>query len=206
MIANFCNTSSVSYKGKRCIDMAIAMVGLTLFLPFILVSVSMLFLLSGGNPFFIQERIGLREMPFKVIKLKTLYSPHDALLYKIGLFLRSYSLDELPQFINVLKGDMSIVGPRPLLAEYLPLYNEMQRKRHAVKPGITGWAQINGRNSLSWEEKFTLDIWYVNNTTLLLDMKIIMHTLFQLLDTTHVKSEGLSEEEKFKGSSKQLQS
>lgn len=186
--------------------MAIAIVGLTVFFPFILVSVGMLFLLSGGNPIFIQERIGLREMPFKVIKLKTLYSPHDALLYKIGLFLRSYSLDELPQFINVLKGDMSIVGPRPLLTDYLPLYNETQRKRHAVKPGITGWAQINGRNSLSWEEKFTLDVWYVNNTTLLLDMKIIMHTLFQLLDTTHVKSEGLSEEEKFKGNSKQLQS
>lgn len=202
----FTDITPMNYESKRCIDIVLSLACIAIFLPFILLSTSIIFLLSGRNPFFIQERAGLGERSFKVIKLKTLFSPNYRLLYKTGLFLRNYSLDELPQFINVLKGDMSIVGPRPLLTEYLPFYNEVQRKRHSIRPGITGWAQINGRNSLSWEERFTLDIWYVDNFSLMLDMKIMMITLFYMLSTKHVRPEGLTEEEKFKGSSKYIQS
>lgn len=200
------SVTPMHYKSKRCIDVLVSLVCLVIFLPFLLLSMSIIFLLSGKNPLFIQERVGLREKPFQVIKLRTLFSPEYPLLHKTGLFLRSYSLDELPQFINVLRGDMSVVGPRPLLTEYIPFYDEIQRKRHTIKPGITGWAQISGRNSLSWEEKFTLDVWYVHHISLLLDLKIMMLTIFYMVNIKDVKPEGLTEEEKFKGSSKHVPS
>jgi lipopolysaccharide/colanic/teichoic acid biosynthesis glycosyltransferase len=149
-----------------------------------------------NNPFFIQERPGKNEKIFKLIKFKTMNDktdengkllPDKERLTKIGKIIRSLSLDELPQLINVLKGNMSLVGPRPLLIKYLPLYNERQRKRHNVKPGITGWAQVNGRNNISWEEKFELDVEYVENVCFLFDMKILWMTILKV-----IKREGIN--------------
>ena len=159
--------------------------------------------LSGENPFFMQERIGLHEKPFRLLKLKTMFSlasSRGAYLACIGYQLRKYSIDELPQLWNVLRGEMSLVGPRPLLTEYLPHYNEEQRLRHTVKPGITGWAQIHGRNRLRWEEKFAYDQYYVVHQSLRLDLHILWLTAGQLLRPRHVRPEGLGEEEKFRGS------
>lgn len=186
---------------KRHLDVLLSLAALMFFLPLILVSIVLIFTLYRKNPFFIQERIGLGEKPFKIIKLRTLFSEEDRLLVRLGLFLRKYSIDELPQLINVLLGDMSLIGPRPLLPEYLPYYNEQERRRHMIRPGITGMAQINGRNSLTWKEKFTSDVWYVDNASLALDLKIMAATVLHLLNTEHVKPEGLTEEEKFKGNS-----
>ena len=159
----------------------------------------LIFLWTRKNPCFIQTRTGLHEKPFKLIKLKSLFPPEHKTLYKAGLFLRQYSLDELPQLINVVKGDMSLIGPRPLLPEYIPFYDEQQKRRHLVKPGMTGWAQINGRNRINWEEKFRLDIWYVDNVSWKLDLKILRLTFLALLNTNDVRPEGLSKEEKFTG-------
>lgn len=189
------------YQNKRLLDVLISSVAFLFFLPLILLSAFLIFALYQNNPLFIQERIGLEEKPFKIIKLRTLFSKENRLLNRFGLFLRKYSIDELPQLINVLLGDMSLIGPRPLLAEYLPHYNEQERKRHTVRPGITGMAQISGRNSLTWKQKFTLDVWYVENISLALDLKIMATTVLHLLNTEHVKPEGLTEAEKFKGSS-----
>jgi lipopolysaccharide/colanic/teichoic acid biosynthesis glycosyltransferase len=140
---------------------------------------------NKGTPFFVQPRPGKDEKIFRLLKFKTMrdFDPRKdanehspSRITKMGAFVRKYSLDELLQLINVIRGDMSFVGPRPLLVEYLPLYNEEQRKRHSIRPGITGWAQINGRNALSWDQKFTLDLWYVNNISFLLDLKILFKT------------------------------
>lgn len=192
----------MTYRGKRALDLVISTIGVGLCFPFIFPAFCTILLLYKKNPFFIQERIGLNEKPFKLIKIRTMFSSDHSFLRKMGLLLRKFSLDELPQFINVLRGDMSLVGPRPLLTEYLPLYNEQQRKRHAVRPGMTGLAQISGRNKLPWEKRFALDVWYVQHLSFQLDLKIIILTCLVFFNPKDVKPEGLSEEDKFKGNGK----
>jgi lipopolysaccharide/colanic/teichoic acid biosynthesis glycosyltransferase len=170
-----------------------------------------LFLANQGKPFFIQKRPGLHGRIFKIIKFKTMNDKKDAAgtllpdaqrLTAIGIFVRKTSLDELPQLLNVIKGDMSIVGPRPLLPEYLPLYTAEQAMRHNVKPGITGWAQVNGRNAISWEQKFEYDVWYVNNISFILDFKIFFLTIKKVFISEGINMEGLVTTEAFKGTNK----
>ena len=164
--------------------------------PVTLLIILALCVFNKGAPFFCQKRVGLNNRLFKVIKFKTMNDKKDSLgnllpdserITSVGSFIRKTSLDELPQLINVLWGDMSLVGPRPLLVEYLPLYNVDQAKRHNVKPGITGWAQINGRNTISWKEKFELDVWYVENESFWLDIKILLLTIIKVF-----RKEGIS--------------
>jgi lipopolysaccharide/colanic/teichoic acid biosynthesis glycosyltransferase len=158
-----------------------------------------LFIANNGKPFFTQSRPGKNEKLFKILKFKTMNDKKDAegnllsdaeRLTKIGSFVRKTSLDEIPQLMNVLTGAMSIIGPRPLLPEYLPFYSEEQRKRHLVKSGITGWAQVNGRNAISWEQKFEYDVWYVDNVTFVLDMKIVLLTLKKIIKPDGITAEG----------------
>lgn len=165
----------------------------------------------GSPVFFKQKRPGLKGEAFHLIKFRTMTDEKDSTgnllpdnqrLTKFGKFLRSSSMDELPELWNVFKGEMSFVGPRPLLMEYLPLYNEEQMKRHSVKPGITGWAQVNGRNSISWDEKFQLDIWYVENQSLLLDLKILLLTLKKVFIREGISAQGEATMPKFTGNSK----
>lgn len=160
------------------------------------------------NPVFIQKRLGFKCSVFNLYKFKTMKTIHDIDLNLLsdeermtnfGSFIRGISLDELPQLFNIVKNEMSIVGPRPLLVDYLPLYSEMQNKRHDVKPGITGWAQVNGRNAISWDEKFSFDIWYVNNQSFRLDLKIIYLTLLKVLRRSDISSSTSVTMEKFKG-------
>ena len=167
-----------------------------------------MFLSNSGNPFFFQKRPGQYNRFFSIIKFKTMNDKKDAegnllpdfqRLTKIGLFIRKTSLDEIPQLINVLKGDMSLVGPRPLLVQYLQLYTTEQKRRHLVKPGITGWAQVNGRNSISWEEKFKLDVWYVDNISFLFDMKIIFLTIKKVFMKEGISAQGHATMEFFQG-------
>jgi len=176
--------------------------------PIIFLIILILLFTNNGKVFFIQERPGKDEKIFKLIKFKTMSDKKDEngnllqdkeRLTFFGNFIRKLSLDEILQFINVLKGDMSLIGPRPLLIEYLPLYNEKQKKRHKVKPGITGWAQVNGRNSLSWEERFALDVWYVENVSFILDMKIFSLTIIKIFKRDGISSESSATMEKFKG-------
>ena len=171
---------------KRLLDIVFAFFGLLILSPLFSIIIIGLFFSNNGNPFFFQNRPGKQGKLFKIIKFKTMNDKSDVLgnllsdserLTKIGKFIRENSLDEIPQLINVLKGDMSLVGPRPLLAEYLPLYNDVQKRRHDVKPGITGWAQVNGRNAISWEQKFEYDVWYLDNISCALDLKIIFLTI-----------------------------
>jgi lipopolysaccharide/colanic/teichoic acid biosynthesis glycosyltransferase len=176
--------------GKRTIDLIISLLGLILVSPILLIC-SLAVLLNYGSPiFFSQLRPGLRNKVFMLHKLRTMtqvkddsgkYLPDLDRITRVGTFLRNTSLDELPSLLNVLKGDMSLVGPRPLLVEYLPLYSKEQLRRHEVKPGITGWAQVHGRNTISWEEKFTLDVWYIDNQSFFLDLKIIVTTIMTVL-------------------------
>jgi lipopolysaccharide/colanic/teichoic acid biosynthesis glycosyltransferase len=183
---------------KRLFDVLSSLLALIVLSPVLLV-VSLAVLVSMGWPvFFVQERVGKDDRIFSLIKFRTMkkakadfVSPEDdaARLTKAGQVIRSLSLDELPQLINVLKGDMSIVGPRPLLVRYLPRYSEFQRRRHEVVPGITGWAQINGRNRLTWEERFEHDVWYVDNRSFYLDFKIIMLTVLNVVMRKDVSSE-----------------
>lgn len=171
---------------KSVIDFSIALLCLVILSPlFVLVTIG-LFISNNGIPFFIQKRPGKNEKIFRIIKFKTMNDKKDnegnllsdeQRLTKIGSFVRKTSIDEIPQLINVLKGNMSLIGPRPLLPEYLPLYNELQKRRHEVKPGITGWAQVNGRNSISWQQKFEYDAWYVDKISFLLDIKIVVMTI-----------------------------
>ncbi|MDL5514491.1 sugar transferase [Arenibacter sp. M-2] len=170
---------------KRLCDILISLMGLLILSPIFIVVMIILFFTNNGKSFFYQERPGKNGNIFKIIKFKTMndkkdehgeFLPFDKRVTKTGLFIRKYSLDEIPQLINVLKGDMSIVGPRPLLVQYLPLYNETQKIRHDVKPGITGWAQVNGRNAIDWEKKFELDVWYVQHLSFALDLKILVLT------------------------------
>ncbi len=161
-----------------------------------------------GGIFFLQERLGRNEVIFKLLKFKTMNDQRDSKgnllpdaerLTVIGKFIRETSLDELPQLWNVLNGDMSIIGPRPLLPEYLPIYNQHQRRRHQVKPGITGWAQINGRNSISWKTKLEYDVWYVDNYSFTLDMKILWLTIIKVAKSENISQNGEATVEKFNG-------
>jgi lipopolysaccharide/colanic/teichoic acid biosynthesis glycosyltransferase len=181
---------------KRILDFILALTGLLILSPIFLTILVILYVSNNGKPFFYQSRPGRDERIFRIIKFKTMNDkrdpegnllPNKDRITKIGAFIRKTSLDEIPQLINVIKGDMSLIGPRPLLVEYLPLYNREQKKRHQVRPGITGWAQVNGRNAISWERKFALDIWYVEHCSLLLDAEIFWLTLLKV-----VKSEGIS--------------
>jgi undecaprenyl phosphate N,N'-diacetylbacillosamine 1-phosphate transferase len=193
---------------KRFFDIVIALITIVIFSPLLFLVFLLLLSSNQGNPFFFQKRPGLNGNIFKVIKFKTMHEkkdthgnllPDDKRLTKLGIFLRKTSFDEGPQVINILKGDMSIIGPRPLLPEYLPLYNEQQKKRHNVKPGITGWAQINGRNAISWEKKFEYDVWYVENVSFLLDVKIFFKTFLKVFKSEGVNKEGEVTVTKFKG-------
>lgn len=195
---------------KRLFDFLIALVALLLFSPiFILVTIG-LFFANQGKPFFFQIRPGKNEKLFRIVKFKTMHDKTDAegnllsdaeRLTTIGRFVRKTSLDEIPQLLNVLKGDMSLIGPRPLLVQYLPLYNAEQKQRHNVRPGITGWAQVNGRNAISWEQKFAYDVWYVDNCSFLLDIKIIVLTLKKVFVREGISQEGHATMETFKGNS-----
>lgn len=180
---------------KRIVDVVGAMTAIVLFSPVILIISIVLHVQHGKPVFFSQLRPGLNSVPFRLIKFRTMTNdrdqfgcllPSEQRLTKLGLMLRSTSLDELPELWNVLKGDMSLVGPRPLLMEYLPYYSPEQLKRHEVRPGLTGWAQVNGRNELGWEEKFKLDVWYVNNMGFMLDVKILLLTMIQVLQRKDV--------------------
>lgn len=184
---------------KDILDFTVSLFGLILLSPIFIIVMLLLAISNKGTPFFFQKRPGKSEKIFKVIKFKTMNDkkdkrgkllPDERRITKLGSFIRKTSLDEIPQLINVLRGDMSIVGPRPLLPEYLPLYNDEQKRRHLVKPGITGWAQVNGRNAISWQKKFEYDVWYVNNMNILLDIKIIFMTIQKVYKTEGINREG----------------
>ncbi|WP_343557295.1 sugar transferase [Sphingobacterium sp.] len=193
---------------KRFVDFLVAGIGLLLLSPiFILVTIS-LFIANNGKPFFFQPRPGKGRRIFKIVKFKTMNDKRDAegqllsdaqRLTAIGAFVRKTSLDEIPQLINVLIGDMSLIGPRPLLVQYLPLYNEFQKRRHEVRPGITGWAQVNGRNSISWDQKFKYDVWYVDNASFSLDLRIFFLTIKKVFVREGISAEGQVTIEVFKG-------
>ena len=193
---------------KPTFDFVIALIGLMVLSPIFIIIMIGLSLANKGKPFFFQMRPGKNENFFKIIKFKTMNDNNDEQgnllsdaerLTPIGVFVRKTSLDELPQLINVLKGEMSMIGPRPLLIQYLPKYNEQQRQRHTVRPGITGWAQVNGRNAISWEEKFELDVWYVGNLTLRLDIKIVLMTIQKIFKREGISSETSVTMEAFNG-------
>ncbi|MFA5619187.1 MAG: sugar transferase [Weeksellaceae bacterium] len=184
---------------KRIIDFFASLIGLIVLSPLFIVVTIALFFANQGKPFFFQSRPGKGERIFKIVKFKTMNDKKDEngnllsdaeRLTKIGSFVRKTSLDEIPQLINVLKGDMSLIGPRPLLVQYLPLYNETQKRRHEVRPGITGWAQINGRNAISWQQKFEYDVWYVDNISLWLDIKILFLTIKKVFVREGISQEG----------------
>ncbi|EAI9338364.1 undecaprenyl phosphate N,N'-diacetylbacillosamine 1-phosphate transferase [Campylobacter coli] len=192
---------------KRIFDFVLALFLLVLFSPLILIT-ALLLKITQGSVIFTQNRLGLNEKIFKIYKFKTMSDERDEKgellsdelrLKAFGKIVRSLSLDELLQLFNVLKGDMSFVGPRPLLVEYLPLYNEEQKLRHKVRPGITGWAQVNGRNAISWQKKFELDVYYVKNISFLLDLKIMFLTALKVLKRSGVSKEGHVTTEKFNG-------
>lgn len=183
---------------KRIVDLAASVTLGLLILPLALIIACLVRYKLGSPILFKQERPGLNERRFQLYKFRTMNEardvsghllPDEVRLTTFGKLLRKFSLDELPQLINVIKGDMSLVGPRPLLVEYLPLYTTEQLKRHAVKPGITGWAQVNGRNLITWEEKFDLDLWYVENQSLLLDFKIIILTFWKVIKSEGIKND-----------------
>ncbi|NBC65808.1 MAG: lipid carrier--UDP-N-acetylgalactosaminyltransferase [Bacteroidetes bacterium] len=194
---------------KRIVDFIIACVVLILTSPIFLLVSLILFIQNRGALFFYQERPGYQEQPFHIIKFKTMTDERDQdgnLLPDVeritaaGQFIRKYSLDELPQLLNVLKGDMSLIGPRPLLFKYIPLYSYEQRRRHEVRPGITGWAQVNGRNSISWTRKFELDIYYVENVSFALDFKIFWLTILKILKREGVNQSDARPMQPFDGS------
>ena len=194
---------------KRVIDFTIALVALLLIGWFLaLVAICLHFANKGAGAFFFQERPGKDGKIFKVIKFKTMTDERDAngellpdevRLTKVGTFVRSTSIDELPQLINVLKGDMALIGPRPLLVQYLPLYSKEQMRRHEVRPGISGWAQCHGRNQISWTEKFKLDVWYVDNISLMTDLKVIFITIKKVLFREDINSDNDATMEDFDG-------
>jgi len=194
---------------KRLFDITLSIVLIIVFSPFYII-ISLLILVKMGRPIlFRQKRPGYNEKIFGIYKFRTMTNdvdesgnllPDDQRLLGLGQTIRNLSLDELPQIFNVLKGDMSFVGPRPLLVQYLPLYNERQKKRHGVKPGITGWAQVNGRNAISWEQKFEYDIWYVENQSFWLDIKILWLTFLKVVKRSDISSDSSATMEVFKGS------
>ncbi|WP_410984890.1 sugar transferase [Bacillus cereus] len=193
---------------KRLFDLFVSL-SLSVLFSFLIIIVAVLVRFKLGSPIlFKQQRPGLHGKPFFLYKFRTMTDetdsegnmlPDNVRLTKFGKFLRKYSLDELPQLVNVIKGDLSLVGPRPLLMEYLELYTEEQAKRHNVRPGITGWAQVNGRNAISWEEKFDLDVWYVKNRTFFLDMKILLLTVKKVFKSEGINQVGHATIEKFTG-------
>lgn len=194
---------------KRFFDFWIALIALIILSPILLVvTIWLHFANKGAGAFFFQERPGKNAKIFKVIKYKTMTDERDAegkllpdaqRLTKVGKFVRSTSIDELPQLINVLKGDMALIGPRPLLVQYLPLYSPEQARRHEVRPGITGWAQCNGRNAISWTKKFELDVWYVDNISLGTDLKVIFTTIKKVLQRADINSDSAATMEAFNG-------
>ncbi len=193
---------------KPVCDFLLSLSILFLTSPIIIVTTLFLFVINKGKPFFFQQRPGKNERIFNVIKFKTMLDKKDKhgfllpdadRITWVGNFVRKTSIDELPQLINVLKGDMSLIGPRPLLVKYLSLYNDRQKRRHEVRPGITGWAQVNGRNTISWEQKFEYDVWYVDNLNLWLDIKIIWVTIIKVFKSESINQQGQSTVEYFKG-------
>lgn len=194
---------------KRVLDFSISLIGLIVISPILLVvTIWLHFANKGAGAFFYQERPGKDAKIFKVIKFKTMTDERDSegnllpdaqRLTKVGKIVRSLSIDELPQLINVLKGDMSLIGPRPLLVKYLPLYSKEQMRRHEVRPGISGWAQCHGRNAISFTERFKLDVWYVDHCTLLTDLKVIWITVMAVLKREGISEEGQATMETFNG-------
>jgi len=184
---------------KRVIDFSVAFIAMLLVFPLFLFLILFLAIANNGKPFFVQRRPGKHGKIFYIIKFKTMNDKKDVSgnllpdverLTKLGLFIRKTSLDEIPQLINVLIGNMSLIGPRPLLPEYLPYYTPFQNKRHNAKPGITGWAQVNGRNAISWERKFEMDVWYSENISLLLDIRILLLTFKKVIKPEGITAEG----------------
>jgi len=193
---------------KRLFDFITASILLLLSAPVILILTILLAVTNNGNIFFVQKRPGKGEKVFKILKFKTMNDRKDAhgkllpdaeRITPWGRFIRKTSLDEVPQLFNVIKGEMSLIGPRPLLESYIPLYNQMQRRRHEIRPGITGWAQVNGRNALSWSSKFELDVWYVDNISFSLDMKILGLTLLKVIKRDGISSDTSATMEVFTG-------
>ncbi|MDO9509997.1 MAG: sugar transferase [Candidatus Magasanikbacteria bacterium] len=193
---------------KRILDFSIALLGLLILSPLLLFVIIGLTIANNGKPFFFQLRPGKDGKIFKIVKFKTMNDKKDnegnllpdaKRLTKIGSFVRKTSLDELPQLFNVLKGEMSLIGPRPLLVEYLPLYTKTQNRRHEVNPGITGWAQVNGRNAIGWKQKFDYDVWYVDHLSFLLDLKIIVLTIKKVLIREDITSSTSATMEIFRG-------
>jgi sugar transferase EpsL len=196
---------------KRIFDVLLTVPGVLLISPGIILITLLVRLIHGPSVLFRQQRPGFHEKAFNIYKFRTMtderdpqgnLSPDHKRLTRFGKFLRSTSLDEFPALINVLKGEMSLVGPRPLLMEYLPLYSPEQARRHEVRPGITGWAQVNGRNAISWEEKFKLDVWYVDNQSFWLDIKILWMTFAKVFKREGISQEGQATMEAFKGNFK----
>lgn len=201
---------AVQRAGKRALDLVVASAGLALTSP-MLVAIAIAIRFHHGRPIiFRQQRPGKCGKPFTLYKFRTMRDatdrhgrplPDDERLTSLGRFLRRFSLDEIPQLVNVLRGDLSLVGPRPLLVEYLPLYTPEQARRHEVRPGITGWAQVNGRNAISWEQKFAYDVWYVDHWSLWLDLRILWRTVFQVLRGHGISGDGVATMPIFTGSS-----
>ena len=194
---------------KRLFDIILALIGLVLLFPIFMAVTILLYFANRGKPFFVQIRPGKKVKSFKIIKFKTMNDRKNEngqllsdaeRLTNVGRFVRKTSLDEIPQLINVLKGDMSLIGPRPLLPEYLHLYSDFQNRRHEVKPGITGWAQVNGRNAISWDKKFEYDVWYVENLSFFLDVKIFFKTIFKVLKSDGINAANVATIEPFEGS------
>lgn len=193
---------------KRFFDFFVALIALILVSPILVTVIICLFFANDGKPFFFQKRPGKDGKIFGIVKFKTMNDkkdnegnllPDGERMTKIGSFVRKTSLDEIPQLVNVLKGDMSLIGPRPLLVQYLPLYSEKQGRRHEVRPGITGWAQVNGRNAISWRQKFEYDVWYVDNLSFVLDLKILFLTIKKVFIREGISQEGQATMEAFNG-------
>lgn len=198
---------------KRIIDFTLSLLGLIILSPILLVLIVLGTLFMRGNPFFTQERPGKDEKIFKLIKFRTMDNrkdkdgnllPDEIRLNKYGRFLRASSLDELPELVNILKGDMSVIGPRPLLVAYLPRYNEFQHHRHDVRPGLTGYAQAHGRNAVSWEDKFAMDVWYTQHITFIEDVRIIFDTINTVLKREGISSKSSATMEEFMGTSEEV--
>lgn len=193
---------------KHLIDFFFAFFALLILSPLLILTAVLLSIANKGNPFFFQSRPGKNEKIFRIVKFRTMTNEKDDngellpdadRLTTIGSIVRKTSIDEIPQLFNVVKGEMSLIGPRPLLPEYLPLYNLQQQKRHLVRPGITGWAQVNGRNAISWEQKFEMDVWYVENIDFKLDFRIFLRTIKKVFLSEGINTEGKVTTERFKG-------
>jgi lipopolysaccharide/colanic/teichoic acid biosynthesis glycosyltransferase len=193
---------------KSILDFLLSLLGLVVLFPILLVITVLLFFANKGKPFFFQSRPGKNGKIFRIVKFKTMNDKRDGdgkllpdaqRLTSVGKFVRKTSLDELPQLINVVKGDMSLIGPRPLLTNYLHLYSAFQNRRHEIKPGITGWAQVNGRNAISWDKKFEYDVWYVDNMSLGLDIKIIFKTIIKVFKRDGITAANVATTEPYSG-------